>query len=116
MLKFLMDQNLLAKVDIGQKYLFGGQGVENVFPTVGSLFSVLLFNVYTIISIILVFILIFGGITLIIGTKEGNKGTTSKGKAAITAAITGFFIVIFSYFIIQLIETITGTNILNPSI
>jgi len=116
MLKSLMNRNLIAQINIGQEYLFNGQGVKNVFPTVGSLFSVLLSNVYTIISIILVFVLIFGGITLIVGTKEGNKGTTSKGKAAITAAIAGFFIVVFSYFIIQLIETITGTQILNPKV
>ena len=104
----------LAQINIGEKYLIGDRGIKEVFPTVGSLFSVLLFNVYTIISIILVFILIFGGITLITGNKEGNKDTTAKGKAAITAAIAGFFIVVFSYFIIQLIETITGTEILNP--
>lgn len=106
----------LAKINIGEKYLFGTRTAKEVFPTVGSLFSVLLFNVYTIVSIILVFILIFGGITLITGNKEGNKDTTAKGKAAITAAIAGFFIVVFSYFIIQLIETITGIKILNPDV
>lgn len=116
MLRFLMNQNLIAQVDIGRKYLLGDRAIEDVFPTVGSLFSVLLFNVYTIISIILVFVLIFGGITLITGNKEGNKDTTAKGKAAITAAIAGFFIVVFSYFIIQLIETITGIKILNPDV
>lgn len=110
-----MNSNLIAQVDIGQQYLFNGRGVKTVFPTFGSLFSILLSNIYTIMSVILVFILIFGGINLIIGSK-GDKGATAKGQSAVTAAVAGFFIVIFSYFIIQLIETITGIQILKSGL
>lgn len=111
-----MKQSILAQVDIGQQYLLNNRPVDSVFPTVGTLFSTILFNVYTIIGIVLVFILLFGGITFIIGSKDGNKAATAKGKGAITAAMAGFFIVVFSYFIIQLIETITGIEILNSTL
>jgi hypothetical protein len=110
-----MDHKLIAKIDIGRSYVLDTRGIRTVFPTVGSFFAVLLANLYTIIGIGLVFILIFGGINLIIGSK-GDKGATAKGQGAITAAIAGFFITVFSYFIIQLIETLTGVKILNSGL
>jgi len=40
---------------------------------------------------------------------------TQQASQTITAALIGFVVVFLSYAIIQLIETITGLQILNPN-
>ncbi len=49
-------------------------------------------------------------------SSAGNAEKTDKGKQAITGAIIGFVIIFASYWIIQIIEIITGVNILNSTL
>ena len=48
------------------------------------------------------------------GAGEDNPEKAKKGKQAITAALIGFMIIFCSYWIIKIIEIITGVSILNP--
>ena len=102
--------------NIGEEYQLGDRGVNQVFPTVGSFFSTILFNLYGLAGIILLFLLIFGGLSIIIGAGGQDSGKVQKGQKAVTAAVIGFIVIFTSYFIIQLIQTLTGVNILNPGI
>jgi len=82
--------------------------------TFGSLVSVLLRLAYTLAGIIILFLLIFGGLSVIIGAGRGDSQKAGQGKQAVTAAVIGFIIIFASYWIIQLIALITGTNLLTP--
>ena len=64
-------------------------------------------------GIILLALLIFGGITVIMNAGKSDPKKTQQGKSAITNAAIGFVIVLLAYTIIQIIEKITGLNILN---
>jgi hypothetical protein len=55
-----------------------------------------------------------GGLTMI--TSAGNPQDQQKGKNAVTAGVMGLVLVVAAYWIVQIIEVITGVNILNPSL
>lgn len=78
---------------------------------VGALVTTLLSNAYVIAGLVLLFLIIFWALGLMSnsGTKDPQK--LAKGKGAITAAIIGFLIIFSSYWIIQLVELLTGVNI-----
>jgi Type IV secretion system pilin len=80
------------------------------------LVSIILKNSLTIASIILLALLIFGGITFIINAGNGDSKKAEQSKSAITNSIIGFAIVLFAFIIIQIIEAITGLNILNSNL
>lgn len=102
---------LLAQVDIGEKFDFGGKGVDKVFPNVGTLINILLPNVYILSGVLLLILLIFGGFTIIVNAGK-NPQEMAKGNQALTSALIGFIIIFASYWIIQIIQHITGINIL----
>jgi hypothetical protein len=56
----------------------------------------------------LLFLLIFGGISIMMGAGSGNKDDVAKGKKAVTAAVAGFLIIFCAYWIIRIVEIITG--------
>ena len=80
----------------------------------GDLVSIILSNALVVAGIILLFLLIFGGISMIMGAGQDNPEQAAKGKQATTSAVIGFIIIFAAYWIIQIIETITGLNILKP--
>ena len=106
---------LLAQVAIDPP-MGTGRSLSQTFPDIGSLFSVLLKNSLTLIGVILVVLLIFGGVSYIIGAGSNDARKTAQSQAIITDALIGFAVVLLSYFIIQIIEVVTGLNILNPSL
>jgi len=46
----------------------------------------------------------------------GNPEKQEQGKKAVTAAIAGFLIIFCSYWIIQIIQVLTGLQILNTNL
>lgn len=83
------------------------------FGTVGSLVSILLPNIYILAGVLLFFLLIAGGIGIITGAGGGDPQRTGQGRKAVTAALIGFLIIFASYWIIQIIEIVTGVDILS---
>ncbi len=83
---------------------------------IGDLVSAIISNALVIAGIILVFIFVFGGISMIAGAGQDNPERAAKGKQAATSALLGFIIIFAAYWIIRIIESITGLNILNPGI
>ena len=103
-------------VDIGEEFKLGERGITDVFPDLGTLISNLLPNIYVLAGILLFLLLIAGGYGIIMGAGSGEAGQVGKGQKAVTAAIIGFIVIFASYWIIQIIEVVTGMEILKPGI
>ena len=106
-------------INIGLEYKLNtntGKSVNEVFGSFGSLINVILPNIYVLASLILFFLLIGGGIMVIANAGNDNPQGVANGKKAITAAVIGFIIIFASYWILQIIEKITGINILNTNL
>ncbi len=80
------------------------------------LVSIILSNAITIAGIIMLFLMVGGGIGVIAGAGKGSPETAAKGRQAVTSAVIGFIIIFAAYWIIQIIETLTGLSILNPGL
>ncbi|MBU3935481.1 hypothetical protein KJ909_02295 [Patescibacteria group bacterium] len=107
-------RNLLAKIDIGEQFWLKkntGIGNEPVYQSIGGFISAILPNIYVIAGIILFLLMVFGGFTYIKSAGSSDEEGVQKGQKAITAALVGFLIIFASYWIIQLIEIITGIQI-----
>jgi len=102
---------MFFQVDIGTEF-----EPAKTFPTVGKLVSVLLPNLYILAGVLLFFLLIFGGFGIIMGAGNDDPKKAEQGKQAVTAAIIGFLLIFVSYWIIQIIEVITGIDILKSTI
>lgn len=106
---------LLAQVDIGKEFwLKRGLGIGDVeqYKTLGGIVSIFLKNAFIIAGILLFFLLLFGGFGIIIGAGGGDPKKTAQGQQAVTSALIGFLIIFASYWIIQIIQVLTGVNIL----
>jgi len=115
-------RNLLAKVNIGEEFWLKkdvGIGDESVYPayqSIGSFISAILPNIYVIAGVILFLLMVFGGLTYIKSAGSSDEEGVKKGQQAITAALVGFLIIFASYWIIQLIEIITGVEIFKSNL
>lgn len=110
--------SLLTQVDIGKEWILKpGSPITNAsqFASPGALISIILKNVYVIAGILLFVLMIAGGLSIIQGAGQKDPKKTGQGAKAMTAALTGFLIIFASYWIIQIIELITGIKILNPT-
>jgi len=106
-------KSLLA-LDIGKEFqVKPGQGIETAtgFGSIGEIISNLLPNIYILAGLILFILLIVGGFGFIMGAGQENPERAKKGKQAITAALIGFAVIFASYWIIRIIEIMTGVNI-----
>ena len=107
--------NLLA-VKIGDELIVKPSvAITNApaFSSPGSLISILLKNIYVLAGVLLFILLLVGGFSIISSAGGGDPKKTAQGQKAITSAIIGFLIIFASYWIIQIIQYITGLNILN---
>jgi len=103
-------------VNISEIPMGNGKTVSETFPTIGSLLSVLVKNSLTVIGVLLIVLLIIGGIMFIIGAGDNDSKKAAQAKKMITGSLIGFAVVFLAYFIIEIVQTITGLNILNPSL
>lgn len=111
----LLSARSVQAVNLGEQFLLKEDtSVQDTFPTLGSLISTILPNVYIISGVVLLFLVFFGGFTII--SSNGNPEQTQKGMQTLTAAIIGFVIIFASYWIIQIIQILTGVPILNAQI
>jgi hypothetical protein len=102
--------NLLSQVPIGST--FGSPFVEGG-KTIGDLVSTGLGIAFVVAGIILLVSFIIAGVSLISGAGDNNPEKLEKGKQAMTSTVIGFVVVFTAYWIVKLIEQITGlTNLL----
>ena len=103
---------LLLDVAIGPNTPLGKGPLDTVYPNLGVLINIILQNSLVIIGIILVILLLIGGIQFIMGAGNDDPKKAAAAKAMITDALIGFFVVLCAFFIIQIIQVITGLDIL----
>ena len=101
-------------VNIGEAFgsrfgQFGDKGLG-----FGDLVSILLSNAMVLAGLILLIMLIFGGVSIMIGAGGDNAEAAAKGRQAATAGAIGFGVVFAAYWIIVIIENLTGLKIFNP--
>ncbi len=83
----------------------------------GSIIANLISVAFVASGVIILFMFVFAGIGMIKSAGANKPEDMAKAKKALTSALIGFVVVFTSYWIIQLIETITGsTFITNPGI
>lgn len=108
-----MTNHLLA-VDIGQMPIGNGATIEAKYSSISPLISSLLTNAIVVAGIILLGLILFGGFGMIASAGSGDSKKAEQSKKTITSAVIGFLVVFCAYFIIQIIQTVTGSQILNP--
>lgn len=98
--------NTLALIDIGKQ--FGSPFGRT--QTIGNLISVVLQAAFALAGVIFIFLLVFGGISMIAGAGNQNPEQTGKGRQAVTSAVIGLVVVFAAYWIVRLIEEILGVR------
>ena len=104
----------LLSFNIGDQFwVRPNQGIKGAagFGSIGEIISNLLQNIYVLAGILLFVLLIVGGFSFIIGAGQDNPEQAKKGKQALTAALIGFAVIFCSYWVIKIIEIITGLKI-----
>lgn len=81
--------------------------------TISPLISSLLKYSLIIAGIILLGLILFSGFGMIASAGSGDSKKAEQSKKTITSAVIGFLVVFCAYFIIQIIQTLTGVEILN---
>lgn len=89
---------------------FGSDHFLKEITGVGSLVSILLSNAIVIAGIVLIFIIVIAGIQMISGSGDPQK--TAHARQILTAGILGFVLVVAAYFIVRLVESSLGVDIL----
>jgi hypothetical protein len=98
--------NYLAQVNISESFgstLGNGKGINDVV-------SLILKSSFVIAGIVVLFFFIIAGFQMIAGAGQDNPEKAAKAKQAITGALTGFILIFVAYWIIRVIELITGVN------
>jgi hypothetical protein len=94
------------------KLLFGNNDLFTIMESgsINDFISAILPNVHLLAGLIVFIFAVFGGFKIIAGA--GDAKSTEQGKEMLTKAIIGFLIIIASYWIIEIIEVLTGLTIL----
>lgn len=90
-----------------------GVGVDYVFNSVSSFINLLVPLSFIIAGLIVLFFLIGGGFAIVAG--GGDAKSVENGQKQITNAVLGFVVIFAAYWIIKIVEIITGIEIFNPS-
>ena len=101
--------NHISQVNIGDKF---GSPFKEGGKTIGNLVSTGLGIAFVVAGIILLVSFIIAGIGLISGAGQNNPEKLEKGKQALTSTIIGFVVVFTAYWIVKLIQQVTGVELL----
>lgn len=93
--------------DIGSDFL-GTSSKLSDHANISSFVTAIIAGSLSIAGVILLFLLIGGGIGMIAGAGNSDPKTVEQGKKAVTSALIGFIVVFSAYWIVKLIELITG--------
>lgn len=96
-------------INIGEQYLFGGEGVSTVFPDLASLISLVVEVALGAAGVVFFAMLVWGGIRYI--SARGDEKAIGEARDTLTNAVIGLLIVISSFAIIRLIALATGADI-----
>ena len=103
-------------VDIGKYFNLGTKTAGSIteYNDPGGLFtilSVVLRNIYVIAAVILFIFILVGGAGMILNA--GNVEKQKQSSKTLGSAVAGFLILFLSYWIIKLVQLITGIQIIS---
>lgn len=84
------------------------------YTGVNTLLNNIVPNIYIAAGIVIFFMILFGGFSIMTGGSDSHK--IDEGKKVITSAIIGLLVLFGSYWIIQIIQVLTGIPILNSTL
>ncbi len=106
--------NKLAVVEIGNEFK-SPFSIETGGRDISDLIALGLNIAFAVSAVIILFMIIYAGFKVIQGAGSGNQQDAQKAQQAATYAVIGFVIIFSAFWIIKLIEVITGvTFITNP--
>jgi hypothetical protein len=82
------------------------------FSSLGPLVTVVVSNAFVLAGIIAFLLLIMGGFGIIASAGSGDTKKMEQGKQAITGAAIGLIVIVGSFWIVQIIQTVTGVALL----
>lgn len=94
--------NLGDCIDLGN-----GTSLGEVYSTPSVLVNTLVRNLFVFAGIILFFMIMFAGFKFI---SQGTKGK-DEAKSIITTAVVGFIIMFAAYWIVQILQILTGVTL-----
>lgn len=104
-------QNLLAQVDITERF----NSPFGKTSSLGDLISIFLKVSFVIAGVFVLVLFLVAGFSIIASAGTNNPEAAEKGKNAATAAVIGFFVIFAAYWIVRIIEVVSGNNfITNP--
>lgn len=80
--------------------------------TFGTLVTAIVKNAFVLAGVISFILLILGGFGVIVSAGDSKKLESARGR--IVGSVIGLIIVVGSFWIIQILEKITGLKLLNP--
>jgi hypothetical protein len=105
--------DVIPTVNIGNSFqLAPGKMIGDVtaYGSLGAFISAVLPSVFVISGIILFVLIIFGGLTMIISSGSGDAKKVEQGQQALTSAMIGMVIIFCAFWIIKIIEFVTGVK------
>ncbi len=78
------------------------------FTNLGGVLSVIIPNAFMLAGVIAFLLIVFAGFGMIQAAGSGDTKQMESGKKAITGAVIGLIVILGSFWIIQIIETLTG--------
>jgi uncharacterized membrane protein len=108
--------NPVYAIDIGEAINFDGASLSKTYPNTGTLVTIIVKNGAVIAGIILLTLLIVGGLMFIIGAGSDDPKKIQNGQNIIVSSLIGFAVIFLAFIIIQIIQVITGLEILNSTL
>lgn len=85
------------------------------FNTIASLVNTIIPNVLVIAGVVFLLIIIFAGFQLI-AAGQVDPQKWEKTRQTLTQAVIGLIIIVVAYWLVLIIQQVTGVNITNPTL
>lgn len=103
--------NYLLAVEIGKEFSNNASNVSDP-KNIANIVSALVTGSISLAGIGMIVLIIFGGIGMISGAGNSDPKAIDAGKKAATSGLIGFIVVFAAYWIVKLIETLTGLDLI----
>ncbi len=100
-------------VDIGTSFFGNNSSPLAQLTSVGDLVSLILKISFVIAGVLILFFMVVAGFQMVAGAGTNNPESAKKGKEAASAAVIGFVIVFVAYWIVRIIEIISGLTLIS---
>jgi hypothetical protein len=95
-------------IDLGDcLQISSGVPISAIFNSPAAMINLIVRNVFVLGGVVIFFLIIYAGFKFI---QEGTKGKEEAQKI-LTAAVTGAIVMFSAYWIVQIIEVLTGVNV-----